>query len=505
MRLLKNHPFLKLGNSYVIDSPQPSNLSYAWNFGSLLAVCLIIQIISGVTLAMHYNPSVMEAFNSVEHIMRDVNNGWFIRYLHSNTASAFFFLVYLHIGRGLYYGSYKAPRTLTWIIGTVMLVLMMAIGFLGYVDSPKWFNLFLFYLIFIFFYIIETKFFESKDNLSRSTYNIPIYLGKSNGIISNNNYIVKNISMYSKKHYSTYISDIENDNSSISLMKKNMNDLNLDPVFIFEDLHLKSVQSDMRNELKGLTGIYMIYNKITDMYYVGSASTNRFYRRFYCHMITGSCNKHLKNAVKKYKMENFAFIILELLPKITDTISNKDLLNLENSYLQLLLSEKSYNILLEAGNSYGYKHEDYTREIMINSYTEERRKAIGDLNRGKKFSSEVIAKIREAALSRKSMLEATKLKCITNTKPVVLYNKNGTVFGEYSTIVEAAKAIKCNDRTIRRALNTDSKLVKRTWRVESIEKKVPTLNFSPTKPLFKKFDIEINKDKSMFINNDKLA
>ncbi len=133
MRLLKNHPFLKLGNSYVIDSPQPSNLSYAWNFGSLLALCLIIQIISGVTLAMHYNPSVMEAFNSVEHIMRDVNNGWFIRYLHSNTASAFFFLVYLHIGRGLYYGSYKAPRTLTWTIGTIMLVLMMAIGFLGYV------------------------------------------------------------------------------------------------------------------------------------------------------------------------------------------------------------------------------------------------------------------------------------------------------------------------------------------------------------------------------------
>jgi ubiquinol-cytochrome c reductase cytochrome b subunit len=133
VRILKNHPFLKLGNSYVIDSPQPSNLSYAWNFGSLLAFCLIIQIISGVTLAMHYNPSVMEAFNSVEHIMRDVNNGWFIRYLHSNTASAFFFLVYLHIGRGLYYGSYKAPRTLTWTIGTIMLVLMMAIGFLGYV------------------------------------------------------------------------------------------------------------------------------------------------------------------------------------------------------------------------------------------------------------------------------------------------------------------------------------------------------------------------------------
>lgn len=86
----------------------------------------MIQIITGVTLAMHYNPNVLEAFNSVEHIMRDVNNGWLIRYLHSNTASAFFFLVYLHIGRGLYYGSYKAPRTLVWTIGTIIFILMMA-------------------------------------------------------------------------------------------------------------------------------------------------------------------------------------------------------------------------------------------------------------------------------------------------------------------------------------------------------------------------------------------
>ena len=133
MRLLKSHPILRLANSYLGDSPQPINLSYQWNFGSLLAICLIIQIITGVTLAMHYNPSILEAFNSVEHIMRDVNNGWLIRYLHSNTASAFFFLVYLHIGRGMYYGSFRAPRTLVWTIGTVIFILMMATAFLGYV------------------------------------------------------------------------------------------------------------------------------------------------------------------------------------------------------------------------------------------------------------------------------------------------------------------------------------------------------------------------------------
>jgi ubiquinol-cytochrome c reductase cytochrome b subunit len=141
MRILKRHPLLKPATDYVIDAPTPSNISYWWNMGSLLGLSLGIQIVTGITLAMHYNPNVLEAFNSVEHIMRDVNNGWLIRYLHANTASAFFFLVYLHIGRGLYYGSYKAPRTLTWTIGTVIFILMIVTAFLGLLHSPKWFKL----------------------------------------------------------------------------------------------------------------------------------------------------------------------------------------------------------------------------------------------------------------------------------------------------------------------------------------------------------------------------
>ena len=176
MRIFKSHPLLKLINSYLVDSPQPSNLSYLWNFGSLLAFCLVIQIITGVTLAMHYNPNVLEAFNSVEHIMRDVNNGWLIRYLHSNTASAFFFLVYLHIGRGLYYGSYKAPRTLVWTIGTVIFILMIATAFLGYIHSPKWFyfeyltNINFDYLLIIF--DILSLFTLAFDNLYKYIYTI---------------------------------------------------------------------------------------------------------------------------------------------------------------------------------------------------------------------------------------------------------------------------------------------------------------------------------------------
>lgn len=133
MRLLKSHSLLRLVNSYVVDSPQPANISYLWNFGSLLATCLVIQILTGCFLAMHYQSHVDFAFNSVEHIMRDVNNGWAVRYTHANVASFFFIFVYGHIGRNLYYGSYKSPRILVWSIGVVILILMMAIAFLGYV------------------------------------------------------------------------------------------------------------------------------------------------------------------------------------------------------------------------------------------------------------------------------------------------------------------------------------------------------------------------------------
>jgi len=126
MRILKTHVLLRLLNSYLVDSPQPANISYLWNFGSLLATCLIIQILTGAFLAMHYTPNVDFAFNSVEHIMRDVNNGWLIRYTHANVASFFFIFVYMHIGRGLYYGSYKSPRVLVWSIGVIILILMMA-------------------------------------------------------------------------------------------------------------------------------------------------------------------------------------------------------------------------------------------------------------------------------------------------------------------------------------------------------------------------------------------
>ncbi len=115
------------------EYPTPKNLSYWWNFGSLAGVVLVIMIMTGIFLAMHYTPHTAFAFDSVERIMRDVNYGWLIRYIHMNGASFFFIVVYIHIFRGLYYGSYKAPRELLWILGVVILLLMMATAFMGYV------------------------------------------------------------------------------------------------------------------------------------------------------------------------------------------------------------------------------------------------------------------------------------------------------------------------------------------------------------------------------------
>ncbi|MBA4793494.1 cytochrome b/b6 [Phenylobacterium sp.] len=126
-------PLIRLGWDSMIDYPTPKNLNYWWTFGGILAVCLGIQIVTGVVLAMHYVPHVDHAFASVERIMRDVNYGWLVRYMHANGASMFFIAVYIHIVRGLYYGSYKAPREVLWILGCIIYLLMMATAFMGYV------------------------------------------------------------------------------------------------------------------------------------------------------------------------------------------------------------------------------------------------------------------------------------------------------------------------------------------------------------------------------------
>ncbi|YP_009684402.1 cytochrome b (mitochondrion) [Gopherus evgoodei] len=129
--LRKTHPLMKIINNSFIDLPSPSNISAWWNFGSLLGICLILQIITGIFLAMHYSPNISLAFSSVAHITRDVQYGWLIRNMHANGASIFFMCIYLHIGRGIYYGSYLYKET--WNTGIILLFTVMATAFVGYV------------------------------------------------------------------------------------------------------------------------------------------------------------------------------------------------------------------------------------------------------------------------------------------------------------------------------------------------------------------------------------
>ena len=126
-------PIIRLAHDSFVDFPTPKNLNYWWTFGGILAVCLASQILTGIILAMHYVPHVDHAFNSVERIMRDVNYGWLIRYMHAVGASMFFLAVYIHMARGLYYGSYKAPREILWGLGVIIFLLMIMTAFMGYV------------------------------------------------------------------------------------------------------------------------------------------------------------------------------------------------------------------------------------------------------------------------------------------------------------------------------------------------------------------------------------
>jgi group I intron endonuclease len=177
----------------------------------------------------------------------------------------------------------------------------------------------------------------------------------------------------------------------------------LNPVYIFDNLDKDTSRKDVLKRTSNLSGIYMILNKITKDYYIGSASTNRFHARFSNHLIYFRGSKVVKAAVNKYGLNNFAFLILDLYPDVITKENNKELLNLEDKYLKLLLP--NYNILTEAGSSFGYKHTEIDRLKMKELFTDERREKIGSLNRGKILSPETIEKMREKALNRLPMSE----------------------------------------------------------------------------------------------------
>jgi group I intron endonuclease len=259
---------------------------------------------------------------------------------------------------------------------------------------------------------------------------------------------------------------MKNDN----ILKKFLTENKLTPVDIYENLHLEDTKKLIKTKTDNISGIYLIFNKITGDYYIGSASTNKIFARFSNHLLYFRGSKIVKHAVKKYKLNNFAFIILELFPKIVNKENNKELLNLEDFYLKSLLP--NYNILTEAGSSFGYKHTELSRIKMKQNFSLERREFITNLNKGKTFPPETLKKIRDKTLIRKTPVYSTEalLNMKKKSKPIILYNLSYTVFGEYNSIVEAAYHINCDPKTIRRALKTEKKLLKRRFYVKLKDK-----------------------------------
>jgi len=328
MKIIKSQVLIRLVNSYLIDSPQPSNISYMWNFGSLLGLCLILQILTGVFLAMHYQPHADFAFDSVEHIMRDINQGWLLRYCHANVASFFFIFVYAHIGRALYFGSYRGPRILPYSIGVIILVLMMGTAFLGYkyiaqydlniifeeniktkynMSISAYFNTGCVAVarnLFIYPWLrssnqLRTRIFEL-DNLFfpssifkkyRYLYFNRLLFSTLNRVTINSNEkeIKENIVNINKAYpcsaaqWAGSCSAARSEGGTINFFSSVSNtvsefliDHQINAVFIFENLESETTKTELKEKTKNLSGVYLILNKITLDFYIGSASTNKF-------------------------------------------------------------------------------------------------------------------------------------------------------------------------------------------------------------------------------------
>jgi len=341
--------------------------------------------------------------------MRDVNYGWLIRYLHANTASFFFIFVYLHIGRGLYYGSYKSPRILLWSIGVIILVLMMAIAFLG-CNGQKW----------MYFYNIDITYIQC---LSITLFITP----------------------------STRLQNI-------------LNKQNIKPILVFEDLTNPTTKKTAYRSLKLFSGIYTVVNLATGQYYVGSAVTGNLYMRFHKHLFSLTGNKRIANAVNKYGLSEFAFLVLEIVPQENKTDSTL-LLNREDYYLESLKPE--YNIAPLASNSIGWKHSSESLTKMRENYSEERREQVGNINKGKKLSQETRELIRKSALLRESMSIESRKKCAVNVRPVIITNLDGSNPINFVSIKEASIATSCCEKTIQRALNGNG-IIKKTYIVKAM-------------------------------------
>lgn len=306
--------------------------------------------------------------------------------------------------------------------------------------------------------VISLKYFKLNKNNQNKYKNNDNDKNNSNSKKNNNN---KNKTLFKNniRSYSTLTTSINNLSPKLysEVVTKFLLDKNLSPVFIYEDLSIHNIKIKVSNDTQNLSGIYLILNKVTLDYYIGSASTDKIYARFSSHFFNFKGSKVVKNAVKKYKISSFAFIVLELFPEVVNKENNKKLIDLEDFYLKSLLP--NYNILTEAGSSFGYKHSEMTRIIMKANYSEERRSRIGNLNKDKSLSSETINAIKIVALNREKPIYSLEIK--NKSKALLIYNLNYTVFGEFTSIIEASRSLGCDQKTIRRALQTEKKILRR--------------------------------------------
>jgi len=466
----------------------------------------------------------------------------------------------------MWYGSYRAPRILVWSIGVIILVLIIAIGFLGYVYSPKWLNLITnnilttmlthmlisTFCLFVFalrglalvffrfclnsclrshnpgpmfcksansFYLLgylqsATALFKARHT-NAIQYNLQpvrseqrltflslrlqtqLKKGNINSIFPLSLAPIRGSSSLALRKFSStafcyeesgnYLSAVnvttqlsnvpapseaKTNTQNYKIISSRLTEFlienELNPIFFYEDLQLDKVRKKISFETRNLSGVYMVLNKVTLDFYIGSASTGKIYSRFNRHLISFNGSKIVKFAVKKYKLTSFAFLVLELFPEIITKENNNKLITLEDFYLKTMLP--NYNILTEAGSSFGYKHTEITRFNMSKNYSQALRSTewIKNLNKGKTLSPETIEKIREKALNRKPLTYSAE--AIANmkkkSKPITLYNLDRTVYGNFPSISEAAKTVGCDIKTINRALKTEKKILKKRFIVK---------------------------------------
>lgn len=263
-------------------------------------------------------------------------------------------------------------------------------------------------------------------------------------------------------------------------LKSILDENKIKPIIVFEELNKEEVKENLRSETRKKSGIYGIFNLITGYFYIGSAVSNRFYSRFYKHLLRGLGNKNIAIDLEKYGIESFAFVILEYFPEEITKKNNPDLMALETYWIKTY--SPTYNILLEAGNSLRYTHSEEIKQKMRDIYSDERRRQIGLLNKDKSLPDSVKTKLREKALNRTEEVknkyrlargQSPRVNCLrafgpgrlASSKPVTVYNQDGTVYMKFSGIRVMAKYFGCDHKTINKVINTD-KLFKKQWYVK---------------------------------------